>query len=60
MTSDHPGLGPRAADDLRRALELRHGRVQTMPTTRATSRIARTRAGLDANARPCAHCTCCS
>ena len=60
MTSDHPGLGPRAADDLRRALELRHDRVQTMPTTRATSRIARTRAGLDANARPCAHCTYCS
>ena len=60
MTSDHPGLGPRAADDLRRALEPRRGRVQTMPTTRVTSRTAHIRGDNDANARPCAHCTCCS
>jgi|GEM_PF-4175796 hypothetical protein len=57
MTSDHPGLGPRAADELRRALEPRSGRVSTI---RATARTARIRAVLDENVRLCAHCTCCS
>ena len=57
MTSDHPGLGPRAADDLRRALEPRRGRVST---TRATARTAPIPVGLDENARLCALCTCCS
>ncbi len=60
MTSDHPGLGPRAADELRRVLEPRLGHVRTMPMTRATAHTARIPVGLDENARPCAHCMCCS